>query len=359
MKKNTNLNLNINRDDSDLNDFMICWEHFESRPNKIIIHNTYSTKLFYEVVIKYIKEKTTLTEIIPSGGDDFIINDKMFVKIDDETFMSYVIVDRDCENSVVSEVSIFYKQEDLSNGAPEFVKSLIEELNDCIVDFFNEEENSKLNTITYSTEGLEIDTIEITKQEKYDIYYSKKTFKEVNKLIKDIKKSNKGLSILYGERGTGKTSVINYLVSNIDRMIIFIPNSMIEHTINNPDFRKFLKRFDKPIIVIDDCEMLLNEVFNKSNLFVNNLVQIIDGFLSDSMEVNVISIFNVDNDSEIDHSLLECNNLLRVIKFEELSLNESTKLSEHLGFNKDYKNKTRVLDIIRNKKNKETHEIGL
>jgi putative ribosome biogenesis GTPase RsgA len=51
-----------------------------------------------------------------------------------------------------------------------------------------------------------------------------------------IKKSEKGLSVLWGERGTGKTSIINYLADKLDRIVIFIPNNLIEHTINNPDF---------------------------------------------------------------------------------------------------------------------------
>jgi hypothetical protein len=76
------------------------------------------------------------------------------------------------------------------------------------------------------------------------------------------------------------------------------------------------------------------------------------------MEVNIIAIFNVEDEDEIDHSLLESNNLIRVIDFEYLSPIESVELSEYLGNNKQYKNKTTVLDIIRNKKPKERKEFG-
>jgi ABC-type lipopolysaccharide export system ATPase subunit len=133
---------------------------------------------------------------------------------------------------------------------------------------------------------------------------------------------------------------------------------MIEHTISNPDFRRFLKRYSKPVIIIDDCEMLLNDAFSRSNMFVNNLMQMVDGFLSDSIEANILTIFNVEDENEIDHSLLDCNNLLRVIEFPELSSEESTDLSSHIGLNKKYKNKMRVLDIIRNNKPRESHEMG-
>ena len=67
---------------------------------------------------------------------------------------------------------------------------------------------------------------------------------------------------------------------------------------------------------------------------------------------------NVDDEDEIDHSLLDCNNLIRVVEFTELTAVESSDLSDHVGLNKKYKNKMRVLDIIRNNKPRETHEMG-
>jgi AAA+ ATPase superfamily predicted ATPase len=182
--------------------------------------------------------------------------------------------------------------------------------------------------------------------------------KGLDKVIKSIKKSNKGLTILYGERGTGKTSTINYITTKLESIVIFIPNNMVENTINNPEFRKFLKKHSKPVIVIDDCEMFFNEAFAKSNIFVNNLLQMVDGFLSDSMEVNVITIFNVEDEDEIDHSLIDCNNLTDIVKFDCLTEDESNDLSKHLNQDKKYKNKNRLVDIIKKRKNKASKEIG-
>lgn len=340
------LNLNINKDDAELNDFLFAWEQFESRPNKIVIHNTYSSKLFSELFNEYVEERNFFTEVIPSD-EEFIINDKMFVKINDCVYCSYIIIDRRHENSIISEITFYYKSEDDFK----LVQELVEKLNSCIVNF-QEDEYNIINTISLSASGLELEPIDASDFDidDFSLYYSKNTAKSINKLVKEIKKSTKGLSILYGDRGTGKTSVINYLASKLDRIVIFIPNNMIEHTINNPEFRKFIKRYTKPIIIIDDCEMLFHEYFTKSNTFVNNLLQITDGFLSDSIEVNVIAIFNVENEDEIDHSLLESNNLIRSIEFDYLSVDESNELADHLGHKKTVKNKSRVLDIIRNNK---------
>ncbi len=353
--QNPTINLNINEDDSELNDFLYCWQVFSTRPNKILIHNSYSSKLFDEVVSKYKTQSTNFIEVL-NGEEELIVNMKSFISIEEsKIYCSYIVIDKNSENSVVNEVTLFYASEEEA----EKVQDIIEELNSCLVNFDDDDVNN-LNIISVTQNGLEIEPIESEFDlDNFGLYYSKSTLKDINKLVKDMKNSNKGLSVLYGDRGYGKTSVINYIASKLDRIVIFIPNNMIDHTINNPEFRKFLKRYDRPIIVIDDCEMLLGEVYTRSNIVSNNLLQMVDGFLSDNLQVSVVTIFNVEDEDEIDHSLLDCNNLLRVIEFDELSSNESTELSEHLGHNRKYKNKSRVLDIIKNNKIKEVFEIGL
>ena len=348
------INLNINKDDYNINDFLYCWNQFGSRPNKITLYNTYSTKSFNNLIIG--TSENRFTEVMPS--DDFnVVNEKILIKISDDIFISYLTMDKDCENSIINEIAFFYKDYD-SNF--EKVQEVIDQLSVCLIDFTEESERYKLNTISLTQNGLEIEPVEMNSIdiENFDIYYSGKTMKALDKAIKTIKKSNKGLTILYGERGTGKTSTINYITSKLESIVIFIPNNMVENTINNPEFRKFLKKHSKPVIVIDDSEMFFNEAFARSNIFVNNLLQMVDGFLSDSIEVNVITIFNVDDESEIDHSLIDCNNLIDVVKFEELSEDESNDLSKHLGQEKKYKNKNRLVDIIKKRKNKASKEIG-
>jgi len=351
----TTLNINVNKDDSHINDFLYCWSNFGSRPNKITLYNTYSTSSFNTLISEMVVERNVFTEVIPSD-ESFVINDKMFAKIDDGLYLSYIIIDRNQENSIINEITFLYKDYDIDFKK---IQDIIEKLNECLVDFC-EEQGNNVNTISISQNGLEIEPMDNHKIDidNIELYYSSSTLKDIDKLSKNIKKSDKGLSILYGERGNGKTSVVNYIASKLDRIVIFIPNNMIEHTINNPEFRKFLKKYSKPVIVIDDCEMLFNEAFTKSNIFVNNLLQMVDGFLSDSIEVNIIAIFNVDDDEEIDHSLLECNNLIDSIKFDKLSNDEANELSKHLGHDKNYKNKTKLIDIIKKRKTKDTIDIG-
>jgi hypothetical protein len=175
-------------------------------------------------------------------------------------------------------------------------------------------------------------------------------------MAKKIKKNDRGLCVLHGNRGTGKTAAINYIANNIDRIIIFVPNNLIDQTINNPDFRKLLKKYHKPIVILDDCEMIFNEYFAKSNTIVNNLLQLVDGFLSEN--ITFVTIFNVDDELEIDHTLLECNNLIDVFYFSSLSVEESEELSSHLGYNKKFKQETNLVDVVKKKKSDIKSTIG-
>lgn len=347
----SSLNLNITKDDYNLNDFIYCWDKFGSRPNRIVIHNTYSTKLFNKVMSAHILDKNIFTEVIPDS-EEVIINDKMLAKIEDRCYLSYVVADRNMDNSFIDSITFYYE------GTYEGIQNIIEELNDCVLDYC-EDDSNKLNTIGLSINGLEIEPINLKEDsDNIDLFYSTRTFKRVEKAIKGIKKADKGLTILYGERGMGKTSIINYMASKLDRIVIFVPSNMIEHTINNPEFRKFIKKYEKPILVLDDCEIFLGDAYIKSTPFVNNVLQMVDGFLSDTMNVNIVAILNVEDEDEIDHSLLECNNLIEVVEFEPLLEEEANDLAKHLGSNKKYKNKSKVVDIIKKRNNSEEVGIG-
>lgn len=348
-----NLNLSISKDDYNLNDFLLCWKNFGKRPNKIVIHNTYSSKEFDEKIDEFIIEKNVFTEVIPISEDDLIINDKLFIKLDDNCYLSYIVSDRMSDSSFIDSIIFYY------NVGYTGVQDYIDKLNDCILDY-EDDDSHKLNTISITQNGLEIEPVSTSNIDidNIDNYYNSDTFKSVDKLIKKIKKSDKGLSIFYGDRGTGKTSILNLISSKLDRIMIFIPNNMIEHTINNPDFRKFLKRYDKPVLVLDDCEMAFTEIYGRSNMFSSNLLQMVDGFLSDSINCNIITIFNTEDEDEIDHSLLECNNLLDTIYFEKLDVEECNNLAKHIESNKKYKNNNKLIDIVKKRSNKVDYELG-
>lgn len=337
------INININKDDSNLNDFLSIWDYFGKRPNKITIHTNYSTKLFTELMSSKFVEKNTFTEIL-ADDEELIINDKVCNKISDGIYISYVVINRNLDNSEISDLVFYYKEEDDFT----IIQKMVEELNNCLVEYCEKSLNN-LNTLQINSGVLDLEPIELDEKslENIELFYNQKTFKSVNKLIKKIKSSNKGLSVLWGEKGTGKTNVINYIASKLDRIVIYIPNNLIEQTVSSSEFSKLLKKYEKPIIIIDDCEFLFNDLFQRTNGISSNLTQIVDGFLSDILSTNIICIFNESDKNELDENLLDCNNFLDEVEFEYLTIDESNELSSYLEYNKKYKNKNKLIDIIK------------
>lgn len=347
------MNLNINKDDSTLNDYISCWESFGNRPNKIIIHNSYDTKLFSEKLINFPTENN-LTEIIPDI-EKVIVNNRTLLKINEEIYLSYLTLDSESESSLTSELVFFYKKEENLTDIEKIIDNLVEaEVNEDNI----KEVKNNIYSIHLNNNELYIENINFNSNiDMVDLYYSNKTFKKINKTIKNIKNAKKGITILFGDFGTGKTSSINYISSKIEKDFIYIPNNMIDISINNPSFSNLLRKYKNSVLFIDDSEFLNNDIINRNNT-LNNIIQLVDSYLSDDININIILIFNILDKEEIDESLLECNNLLDIIDFEYLSSKESTELSKHLKFNFEYKNKTKLSNVLKNKKHDKIKKIG-
>jgi hypothetical protein len=349
--KKTNLKININKDDSGLNDFLYLWDIFKTRPNKVLIHGTFDFKETENFFDQY-EKVNKFTEIICLETDD-IINDKVLLKSNECVYISYIAVDKLTESAVISDITIYYSSSEDTDEVNEIIKSISEyQLIDDL------EEGHNLNVVSLSNNSIELEEI---KYDDIDIdnieeYYSKQTFKDLSKWLKKSKKQESGLSILYGKRGTGKSSVIKYLATKLDRNLIFVPNNLVDLTINSSDFSKFLRKHENPILILDDCEMIFNEFFTKSNIIANNLMQLVDGLLSNKL--SIITIFNVEDKSEIDHNLIECNNLIDIIEFTDLSNSEANQLSELLGYKQKHKNDIRLLDLIKNTKSDNKKRLG-
>jgi len=343
------MNININKEDSSINDFLLIFDGMKQRPNRLVIHDTLSGKEFDEIIQKNIisekMDSNFLTEFLPSD-DDYIINRKVLRQLNDDLWISYVEINKNSESFLVNEVCFYYKDVKQEKELDE----IFLEISECVVDY-DDDNIDKVNTLYLSNNLLELEPLIINQEIEIDNMYTSKIIKEVDKLVKTIKKKNKGLSIFTGEKGLGKTNMCKYLASKVDRMSIFIPNNMVEQTINNPEFRNFIKKYDKCLLIVDDCEFLYNPVYGKMNYFTNNILQLIDGFISDHLNLQVILVFN-DIEENLDENLLDCNNLLNIIEFELLDAETASDLSKSIGNNKKFKEESRLIDVFNSKKNK-------
>ena len=335
--------ININRDENNVNDYLYVWKIFGSRPNKMSLFNNYETSKFLDMFSPKLENYTgVFTEVIPTGTD-YIVNEKILIKYTDDIYVSWVQYDKITDESMIGEVNIFY-----TNDGIKKVEELIHNLEDVELGL-SQESLKRINVVGITQTGLELDSIDLLKADYDNIenYFNDDVIRKADKLVKHIKKTPKGLSIIWGERGTGKTVLANWIASMIDKVVIFIPSSMIEVTINNPEFRNLIKRYKNSVLIIDDSEIYFSELYTKSNIFTNNLLQLIDGVQSDSFDLNIITILNVDNISLVDHTLFECNNLIDIIEVKDLDKSKASELYKILGNKTRIKGSTKLVDVIK------------
>lgn len=191
-------------------------------------------------------------------------------------------------------------------------------------------------------------------------------FKEVHDIIiKRLNKPNdKGIILLHGEPGTGKTSYIKYLTKLIkEKDILFIPPSMAE-MLSEPNIIPFLMDHRNTILIIEDAERVISDrEGNGSAAGVSNLLNLTDGILGDCLNIQVIATFNMKRE-KIDQALLRKGRLIAEHKFDKLSVEETNKLLKHLK--KDFVSTERMVlaDIynvdveIHKSSDKKTSKIG-
>lgn len=343
------INLNINSEEHSKNDFLVIWDIFKTRPNQLVINNSYDYVNFTKVV--NMTNINVISELIPLI-DDYSVNDRILSSINEELYLSYVVLDSSDDKSIITDITFFYKK--LSNI--DYLYNIIDNLEPFLVDDYLELDNeSNLNLLNVSNSNLTIEKIDFEELE-FKKFYCKSTNKNINNLIKSIKNSKNGLSIFYGEKGTGKTNSIKNISKSIKNDIFFIPNNILDQTILNSEFISFLKKYDNSILVIDDFELVLDN-YSRYDSVINNIIQMVDSLISEVINVNIILIFNTDNQSEIEE-LIECNNILGFIKFDYLSADESNQLSEYLGKKTKYKNNSKLSDIIRSKNTDYKKRVG-
>ena len=344
------LNININKDDQIINEYLYCLSKFNQPPNKINIHTSYKINEFKKLIDDISTIIFSHTEIVPNNEGN-IVNEKKFNLINDtEIYISYTEYDRESDFGVVSDV-IFYHKNYKDKDKVEDIISKIEKI------IFESEPDSNcseksINILSVSQEGLFLESTSLMSAdyENIDLFFNDVVMDKTRKICKSIKKKSKGLTVIYGERGTGKSTLVSYIVSELNKIVIFIPSNLIEVTLNSTDFRSLIVKYKNSVIIIDDAELHLGDYsYTKSNVFSNNLIQMVDGLYSDILNLHIIVILNVKDADEIDSELVECNNLIDMIHVDCLDKKATEDLCQHLS-NKNIYNKPKLVEVIKNKK---------
>lgn len=165
-------------------------------------------------------------------------------------------------------------------------------------------------------------------------------FKEIHNIIanKLNVENSKGLVLLHGIPGTGKTTYIRYLLNKVNKKFIFIPPNLTNH-ISDPNFISFFLDNRNCILIIEDAENILKKRSDGSSQSISNILNLSDGLLADCLNIQIIATFNT-NISEIDEALLRKGRLIAEYEFKSLTNDRIKKLKEKLQIAEEGEAKT-------------------
>lgn len=213
--------------------------------------------------------------------------------------------------------------------------SKVEEIICCLKKFKAKKQRHKpeISLLVSTMRGIDTKSLEISKPKlKIEDNYND-DFKEIHETIlkRLSKKNDKGLVLLHGKPGTGKTSYIRYLISSLKKGVIFLPPNMAS-VITNPDLISILIDNPNSIFIIEDAENIVIDREKDGRSPVSALLNISDGLLSDCLNIQIICSFNTDI-SKVDDALMRKGRLIAKYEFKELEMDKAQMLSNKLGFN--------------------------
>lgn len=226
-----------------------------------------------------------------------------------------------------------YKVEEIyyENNNPNALKNIEKLMQNHLEKYISEE--AKVSILYKGKFGISLKTHKIKPYEiDFNTMYNS-DFQEINNHIRqNLKNHSKGIVLLHGIAGSGKTNYIKWLTAQIpQKKFIFIPTTMIS-SLTDPSFIELLVENPNSILVLEDCENYISQrsATHSNTDVVSSILNIADGILSDIIECQMICTFNTDI-SKIDKALLRKGRLIAEYKFKELSVEKSNDYLKSIG----------------------------
>lgn len=252
------------------------------------------------------------------------IEDQLYLDSSDGIGSLYIVADHKIIFLAINKCTIFYSsEEDLQS-----IKILAKSLYNCFPKAKPEEKLSRVGLIKYTsgeyyTSFSNIRKTNINIEENYN-----DDFLPVYKDTVDfLNQRESGLIVYHGGCGTGKTSIIRHLCSNIAKDYVIVPNSVASR-LGDPDFISYITSCKDYVFILEDCEQLLvDRIDNPWNNAITTILNMADGLLSDIVNIKFICTFNAEVD-KIDKALLRKGRCFAKYEFKKLCKEKVQYLNE-------------------------------
>lgn len=296
-------------------------KHFTETSSSVVNKDPdlYTSNFFFTLT-----EKKIAVNVKINGFNDFFGSDPLMDEPKEEEGQKHF-------DGFDYEVDIFYDPADLKKSTIE--KCYVEPLRKLGTE---KQQKKKLSIVSRDSDGFYLNSFEVKEPKiDFDLNYNK-DFKPVDERIKDRlnREADKGIVLLHGEPGTGKTMYIRHLINNLEKEhIIYLPPKLVD-AISDPSFATFLLNYPNSLLIIEDAEMAIKERKGGRTHSVSNLLNMADGLLADALKMQILATFNSEIHS-IDDALLRRGRLIAKYEFKPLDVKRAQALSEELGYERE------------------------
>ena len=195
-----------------------------------------------------------------------------------------------------------------------------------------------LGTGTIQSEKVDVVAPFVMAPEELALNYGDDFPAWVDQLAGQLTDKKCGLTILHGEPGTGKTSLLRHLLNRLvtTHSCYVIPATHFG-VLSDPYFVSYWAspmrqeaRKQRRIVFIEDADGLLEKRQADNRDRVSNLLNIADGFLGDFLQVHVIATVNCPFD-KLDPAIRRKGRLLAYRHFRRLTYGEASRLAKSKG----------------------------
>ena len=303
---------NLNGADSAIT---LYYNTFNEMPNALVLNASLDKEILHYLEKKFSVDNNDTIKIDSLQLENEIAHESFYVFVNSQKILFYY--------SGFS-LTLFYS----NITSFELVQNILSEI---YSKYKKIKKKPELGLITFGENGLELSKINTNSIElNLSQNYNNDFIPIHNEIISNLNKvDSKGIILLHGKPGTGKTSYLRFLLQEIkDKNIIYV-SPEVSHQLGQPNFISFMLKYPNSILIIEDAETLVKDRNNESANLVSNLLNLSDGLLSDCLHLQIICTFNTEL-KNIDKALLRKGRLIARYEFNELTDEKTNSLLDYL-----------------------------